>query len=131
MVKWEAQGSTMGPGMRPYVYRQFPMMMHHASNPTTIDDQQVAMDENDERSLRSRGFRSTPLEALEAHNAQALEYAKLSAELEHEKHFKLSQAAAAEVTAAQNETSGHMPTMPIAPLPPKSGLAAWAQKKEK
>jgi hypothetical protein len=131
--KWEAHPSELGPGERPWVFREYPMMMYRALSPAPSApmEQEIADDEPRADALRSRGFRPTPLAAIEAHEAQALEFAKLAAEREHEIHYKLSEKAGAEVRAAEADYSGHMPSMPVTPIPPKSGLASWATPKKK
>lgn len=130
--KWEAQHSELGPGEKPWVFREYPTWMYRANSPTTIEASEIADDEQQAALLKGRGFMPTPLAALAAHEQQALEYAKLAAEREHEIKYKLSEKATAEVRAAEAEYSGHMPSVPVTPIPPKSGLAAWAGgKKEK
>lgn len=131
--KWEAHPSELGPGERPWVFREYPMMLYRALSPSTTApmESQIADDELQADALRGRGFRPTPLEAIDAHEAQALEFAKLAAEREHEIKYKLSEKAAAEVRAAEADYSGHMPSVPVTPIPPKSGLASWAQPKPK
>jgi hypothetical protein len=131
--KWEAHPSEIGPGERPWVFREYPMMMYRALSPSTTApmEQAIAADEQEGASFHGRGFRPTPLAAIEAHEAQALEFATLAAEREHEIKYKLSEKAGAEVRAAEADYSGHMPSVPMTPLPPKSGLASWATPKKK
>jgi hypothetical protein len=119
--KWEATHTELGPGEKPWVFREYPMMMYRASSPTTTAplEHQIVEDEQDAATYASRGFRPTPLAAIEAHKAQALEYAKLAAEREHEIKHKLTEKAVTEVRAAEADYSGHMPSMPITPIPPK------------
>jgi hypothetical protein len=125
-VKWEAQYSAFGPGLRPYVKREYPMMLHQAGRPEsgmgpdTIIEQLIIDDEREYELYRSRGFRETPLEALEAFSAQQLEFAKLAANLEYQKKNQLSPRAAAEVEAAQDASPHHLPMVPETPIRPRA-----------
>lgn len=124
-TKWEAFPTEMGPGRRPYQFQRFPMMMHKAGPPAsgagaiTIIDTEQADDEQRAMNLKSRGFRETPLDAIEAYEADALERAKLSAEIEYDLKHKLSPKAVAEVRAAQDEVSGHLASVPETPVKPR------------
>jgi hypothetical protein len=117
-VKWEAQGSEMGPGLKPYVYQEYPVMMYLAGIPAgevgapRIIQHMVIADETQANNMASRGWRNHPLEALKAYDAQKLEEAKLAAEIEYEVKNRLSPNAAAEVRAAQDEHDGHLPSIP-------------------
>lgn len=121
-VKWEAHPSILGQGLRPYVKRDFPMMLHLAGPPegglgaiTIIDTRTVgSAREADEWS--GRGFRPTPQDALDFYEAQQLEFAKLAAEQNYDVKHKLSPAAGAEVEAAQQAVSGHLPAVPETPI---------------
>jgi hypothetical protein len=122
-VKWEAQWSSFGPGLRPYVKRDYPMMLYLAGRPEsgmgpdTIIEQEIVEDAGGQEDfLRSRGFRPTPLEALEAFQGQQLEFAKLAANLEYQKKNQLSPRAAAEVEAAQDASPTHLPMVPETPI---------------
>jgi len=125
-VKWEAQHTPYGPPGRSYVHRDFPMMLHLAGppfgglGPITIIEQQEVGSEREAEFYRSRGFRPTPLEALEAYEAQQVEFAKLNANLEYQKKNTLSPRAAAEVEAAQNAVAGHLPSVPVTPIKPRA-----------
>ena len=129
-VKWEAQGSPMGPGLRPYQFRPYPMMMHKAGRPENgmgphvIVDKMIVDSELGEEAARHQGFRPTPLDAIKALDEQNLEFAKLAAEINYEVKNKLSEKAGAEVTAAQAAHHGHMPVMPETPIKPKRGRKA-------
>jgi hypothetical protein len=124
-VKWEAQQTQMGPGLRPYVYHDYPMMLHKAGRPDNglgadlIVDTRVVDSESEEEQARHQGFRRTPLEALEGYKGEQLEFAKLAAEIEYEKKKKLSPAAIAEVEAAQEAHPGHMPSVPVTSIAPR------------
>lgn len=125
-VKYEAQGTEMGPGLRPYVYREFPMMMHKAGKPEgglgahTITESQVVESEVQADQLFHAGFRRTPLEALHYLEDQQLEFAKLDAELNYEQRRKLSERASANVDAARaahvGDVSHHLPAVPVTPI---------------
>lgn len=125
MVKHESQHTQMGPGLRPYVYREYPMMMHKAGPPAsglgaiTVIETTVVNSEKDEAKQRSLGFRRTPLEAIADYDGQALEIAKLAAEIEYDKAHKLSPAAIAEVESAQEAVAGHLATVPVTPIAPR------------
>jgi hypothetical protein len=125
-VKFEAQYSAFGPGLRPYIKRQYPMMMHLAGPPeggmgaTAIIDQIVVDSEHESEFPYSRGFRDTPLDAILAYEAQQLEFAKLAANLEYQKKNQLSPRAAAEVEAAQDAHPTHLPMVPETPVKPRA-----------
>ncbi len=119
-TKWESQISTMGPGLRPYVKRDYPMMLHRAaqlaSGGIEIVETLTVDDADHHRRMERNGFRATPLEAIEALTGQQLEYAKLAAEREWEKTHRLSPRAVAEVTAAEDEAGAvHLPTIDETP----------------
>lgn len=131
-VKWEAQGSIMGPGLRPYVYREFPWMMYKAGRPTddhgepkmgphTIVEARAADSQKEFDLWWHEGFRGTPLEALDAFEAQQLEFAKLAAEITYDVKKKLSPNAGAEVEYAQSQHAGHMPVVPSTPIKRRAG----------
>jgi hypothetical protein len=126
-VKWEAQYTPFGPPGRPYVKRDYPMMMFLAGRPEsgmgpdTIIEQEIVEDSGGQEDfLRSRGFRETPLEAIKAFQGQQLEFAKLAANLEYQKKNQLSPRAAAEVEAAQEASAGHLPMVPETPIKPRA-----------
>src|SRR5476649_2392444 len=98
----------MGPGLRPYEFRRYPMMMHKAGRPAngmgkhTIENTREVESELGEEAARHMGFRPTPLEAIAALDDQNLEFAKLAAEINYKVKNKLSERAGAEVTQAQS-----------------------------
>ena len=128
-VKFEAQNSEMGPGQRPYVYREYPTAMYLAGIPAglvgepRIIECEPHCDETLAANLASRGWARTPLEALKNYETQKLEEAKLAAELEHEIVHKLTDKAVAEVRAAQSEHEGHLPTVPETPIRRRLAMA--------
>ena len=135
-VKWEAQNSEMGVGLRPYVYRPFPTMIYLAGIPhgevgaPRIVNQQIADDEDALNNMASRGWRTHPMDALKAYDEQKLEEAKLAANLEFEiAKGRISQNAAAEVRAAQAEVDGHMPGVPETPIRRRMKKAVEGGKK--
>ncbi len=120
-TKWEAENSLMGPGLRRYVKRDYPMMLHKAILLSTggidIVENQVVDDAEARARWERLGFRATPLEAIDALKAEQAEYATLAAEREYEKRRKLSPRAAAEVTAAEEDAGAqHLPTIPETPI---------------
>lgn len=126
-VKWEAQNGPYGYAKRPYVKRDYPMMLHLAGRPAsgigpdTILEQEIVDGPGpQEEFLRSRGFCDTPLDALAAFKAQSQEFARLAANLEYQKKNELSPLAAAEVEAAQDAHDGHLPMVPVTPIKPRA-----------
>jgi hypothetical protein len=118
-TKWEAQGSTMGPGLRPYVKRDWPSWVYRAGQlpkgGIDIVDSQ-AIDEHQYDGFRANGYRLEPLEAIDAFKAQQLEFAKLAAERTWETKHRLSPHAVEEVQAAEEAAGAqHLPTMPETP----------------
>lgn len=129
-IKWEANFTRFGAPQRPYVKRIFPMMIYLGGRPEggfgadTVIAYETVESERQFDEWRGRGYRETPNEAIEAYAAQELEYAKLNANLEHQKRHGLSEGAAAEVTAAQDAVTGHLPMVPETPIvrrQPKEG----------
>ncbi len=127
-TKWEAQHTMYGDPGRPYVKRDYPMMLYLAGRPesgmgpdTLLEQEEVDAGEGSRYEfLRSRGFRETPLEALAAFKAQQTEFAELAANLEYQKKHQLSPKAAAEVEAAQDASPHHLPMVPETPIKPRT-----------
>lgn len=125
-VKWEAQRSEFGVGMRPYVKREYPMMLHKAGRPdgggpVTIVDQVEVGGENESETYYQRGFRQTPLEALAHHDAEQTEFMKLAGERAFEiKHNRISGSAASEVLAAEDAHHEFLPSVPVTPIKPRA-----------
>lgn len=122
-VKWEAQYSEMGPGLKPYVKRDFPMMLHLAGPPAgglgaPVIIETVIVDSEQEAVFpRSRGFRPTPQEAIDAQTAQQTEFATLAANRNwQEKTGKLSAKAVTEMRVAEDQVGGHLPDVPVTPI---------------
>lgn len=109
----------MGPGLRPYVKRDWPSWVYKAGQLPQggldiVDTRQIEQHEYDR--LHANGYRLTPLEALEALEAQQTEFAKLSAEREWEKKNRLSPRAITEVSQWEDEAGAqHLPTIPETP----------------
>ena len=131
--RFEAQNSEMGPAGRPFVQRDYPMMMHKAGRPDNgmgphVIADQVIVESEDQRAMREHeGFRATPLEAFKYLDDQRDEFSKLAAELNHEQQNKLSERASAEVDAARAvhtaDVSRHMPAVPVTPIKPRRKTA--------
>lgn len=121
-VKWEAQTSAMGPGLRPYVKRDYPMMLHLAGPPKgglgapeIIETIEVGS-EREASAHESRGFKPTPLEALAHYDAQLTEFATLAAERNSEVR-RASERAKAEVEQAEAAAGAqHLPTIQETPI---------------
>ncbi len=124
-VKWEAQGSLMGPGLRPYEFRPYPMRMYKAGRPESgfgahvITEEREVASEVGESAAWHLGFRPTPLDAIALLDEERLEISKLAANLEHQKTHTLSPKAIAEVERAQAAHPGHLPSVPVTPIKPK------------
>ena len=109
----------MGPGLRPYVKRDWPSWVYRAGalpegGLDIVDSEQIDQHQFDR--YRENGYRLTPLEALEALAAQQTEFATLAAEREYDKRKKLSPRAAAEVEAAEAAAGAqHLPTIEETP----------------
>lgn len=117
-VKWEAQGTPMGPGLRPYIKRPYPAVMYRAERVdgqlTIADIETVAHDAQQANAL-SRGFRDTPNAAFEAIERQELEFAKLHAERNfHER--RMTPKAQAEAIAHDAGRTTHLPSVPERPI---------------
>lgn len=121
-VKWESHHTNLGAPGRPYVKRDYPMMVFLGGRPEgglgadTVIAYETVGSEREYEAWRQRGYRPSPNEAIEAYKAQENEFANLAANLEHQKKHTLSPAAAAEVTAAQDAVSGHLPMVPETPI---------------
>jgi len=138
--KWEAQYSPYGPGERPYIYREFPLMLHKAGKPLDKDGnpklgayeiiETKSVDSLDQEThWNAYGFYRDPSLAVEQLKAQDTEIAKLAANLEYEKRFKLSPNAVAEVEAAQNAHAGHLPMVPVTAIRKRVSKAVDGAKK--
>lgn len=133
-IKWEAQQTQMGPGLRPYVFRPYPAMMFKAGRPENglgahvITETKIAESEQEATNFRHEGFRATPNEAIDDLNAQQLEFARLAAELNGEQRHKLSERASAEVEVARSKhkatISGHLPSVPVTTIKPRKARKA-------
>ncbi len=132
MVKWEAQGSTMGPGKRPYEFRPLPMWLFKAGRPANglgadvIVDERYCESDSEAETAWHLGFREKPTEALALLEAERLEIAKLAANLDYQKKNTLSPKAVAEVEAAQAAHPGHLPSVPVTPIKPRRKAAGKA-----
>ena len=120
MTKWEAQNSMMGPGLRPYLRRDYPMMMHraetHLQGGRGIVETRIVADEHHRTLAEADGFRATPLEALEALEAQQTEFARLAAERAYEVR-RMRPRAQTEVLAAEEAAGAvHLPTIAETPI---------------
>lgn len=123
LTEWEAQMSAHGPGRRPYQFKPYPMMLHLAGRPAsglgaaTIVETQEVGSENEANFYRSRGFRNTPLEAIEMWDRQQFEFAELAANRNYQVATgRIGEKARAEVRRAEAAHADHMPDMPIAPV---------------
>lgn len=121
-VKFEAHHTALGPPQRLYVKREYPMMLYLGGRPEggmgadTVIAFETADSSREADALRGRGYRETPNDAIDAFQAQELEFAKLNANLEHQKRHGLSAGAVAEVEAAQDAVTGHLPMVPETPI---------------
>lgn len=122
-LKWEANYTPLGPPGRPYVYHEYPMMIYRAtrpkSGPPEIVEAQI-VDGPMSDFLRSRGFRESQLEAIALVEATELEHAKLAAEVNFDIR-RMSPEAKREAETAMADASGHLPSVPETPLPPRKG----------
>lgn len=121
-VKWEAQWTPHGPPQRPYVKHEYPMMVHRAGPPEgglgalTIVEQIEVAHAQAAALLRGRGFRPTPLEAIEAYEAHQTEKATGAATIEYEKKYTLGRKAAAEAVRAQEASPDHLAEVKETPI---------------
>lgn len=61
MVKWEANYTIHGAPQRPYVKRDFPMMVHRAQSEVDTElEHEIVEDERQLEQAKTRGFRETP-----------------------------------------------------------------------
>ena len=132
--RWEAQYTEFGPGGRPYVHREYPMMLHKAGRPSggmggpVIVETQEVGSETERDNFQSQGFRATPLEALDAWDKQQFEVAELAAELNWEAKYRLSEKARLELEAAQSRADDHLASVPVTAIKPRAKAAAAAQE---
>ena len=115
MTKWEAQGSILGPGLRPYVHRDYPMMVHLAAalskGGVGIVERKIVDGPDARARAEQDGFRATPLEAIAALEEQQTEFGKLAAERAFEVR-RMSAKAQAEVVQAEADAGAqHLPTI--------------------
>jgi len=120
-VKWEAQNSVLGVGLRPYVKRDYPMMLFHAAalpqGGIDLVETRIAGTADERTRFEQNGFRPTPDEAIQQVKDQQREFAELAAERNYEKAHTLSSKAVAEVEAVEAAASSrHVPTIPETPI---------------
>lgn len=121
-VKWESQFTILGAPQRPYVKREFPMMIYLGGRPDgglgadTVIAYETIGSARELDDWRQRGYRESPADAIAAYQAQELEFAKLAAEQNYDVKHRLSEKAGAEVEAAQQAVSGHLPVVPETPI---------------
>lgn len=121
--KWEAGYTQYGPPGRPFVHRDYPMMLYRASRPAAGGDavfvHQEAEDETRRASLEQLGFvAGGPAAALEALERQEFAYAELAANRAFSDR-KMSPEAQREADAKDSATIRHQPELPADPLPPR------------
>lgn len=121
MVKHEAQYSPFGPGLKPYVFQPYPMMMHKAGRPANglgadeIVDTKIVESDDQEALARGQGFRPTPLEALDVFTKDQFTIAELAANgAFHER--RMSPNAQQEAFDARQEAGVHLGEIPAKPI---------------
>lgn len=129
--KFEATYTEFGPGRRPYVRRDYPMLLHKAGRPSggmggpVIVEHQEVGSEREADQYRSQGFRPTPLEALDAWEAQQHEFAELASERNWQTaHGRHSEKAQTEIARAEAVAEDHLPSVPVTPIKPRRAAAA-------
>lgn len=121
MVKWEAQNSLLGAGLRPYLKRPYPSHVFKAGRvdgQIEIIETQIVGSEQAASNAYSRGFHPDPDAAVAGLKADELEIAKLAANRAFGEQ-RMSPQARAEVAALEAETSGHLPSVPETPRKPR------------
>lgn len=121
MVKHEAQYSPFGPGLRPYEFKLYPMMMHKAGRPANglgadeITDTRIVQSDGEEALARGQGFRPTPNEAIDVFTKVQFDVAEHAANgAFHERC--MSPNAQAEAFAAREEAGVHLGEIPAKPV---------------
>lgn len=119
--RWEAQHTPAGPPGRPYEYKPYPAMLYKAgrinNGPLGIVDQVIVEDEQQAANMKSRGYCIGPKEAIEAKEAEQLEFAKLAAERAYDAKNKLSPKAQDEVAVAEAvHGTEHLPSVLETPI---------------
>jgi hypothetical protein len=114
----------MGPGLRPYVHRDYPMWIYLAGRSddgaiTIVDRKQVESDQ-DAANHFSRHWAATPGDALAILEHDDREIAKLAANRAYNE-LRMSDKAKAEVAALEAVTSGHLPNVPETPIKRRMG----------
>jgi len=122
MVKWESQASVLGPGLRPYVYHEYPKRLYKAGRtptgvPAILDAIEVGSAVQ-EANLRSRGFHPGQDVALAALHAADQEAAVLAANRAFTDR-RMSPQAQAEADAIDRMTSDHLAVIPEQPKKPR------------
>lgn len=121
-VKWESQASALGPGLRPYVYQEYPKALYKAGRSATgvpiIIDRYDVESAVQEANLRSRGYHQGQDVALAALHAADQEAAVQAANRAFNDQ-RMSPQARAEADAADARTSSHLAAIPETPIKPK------------
>lgn len=120
MVKYESQYSPFGPGLRPYQFQPYPMMLHRAGRPANglgpdeIIETRIVDSADSQAIAHGQGFRPTPIEALNAFTKTEFDVAEHAANgAFHER--RMSPNAQAEAFAAREEAGVHIGEIPEKP----------------
>ena len=120
MRKWEATHTKYGPPGRPFVHRDYPMMLYKATRPSTggspsFDHIEVA-DEQERERQEARGYHAGgPAGALHALEKQEFEIAELAANRAFNDR-KMTPKAQEEAAQAERETIKHLAEIPALPI---------------
>ncbi len=125
-IKWEAGPTEFGPGLKPFVYHEFPKWLHRAGRTPAgvpvIVDAQIAETDVQEANLLSRGFREGQEAALALLHATDREHAILAANRAASDRT-MSPRAQAEAAAIDEQTIEHLPVIPETPVKPRARKA--------
>lgn len=122
LTKWEAYPTPAGPPGRPFVFREYPMMLYRIieENPLSYESHQVDT-EQERRNMESRGFYAGgPGAALDGFRAEQQNVAILAAARAAEE-LKMSDAARAEALAYEQSVDGHVAEIPEMPIRRRPG----------
>jgi|SRR6266853_6755698 len=118
--KWEADHTQFGPGGRPFVFREYPLMLYRAKRrpeggKDPILENFTVEDEQQERNMLSRGWVRGPDNAVKALEASEQGLAQAAAERAYADQ-RMSEKAKAEATAVDDTTVQHLGEIPRTPI---------------
>jgi len=118
--KWEAYPTQYGEPERPFVFREYPLMLYRAKRKPEggkdpILEQVIVEDDQQERNMHSRGWVRGPDHAIKVLEESERGLAQAAAERAYQDRL-MSDRAKAEAAAIDETTISHLGEVPITPI---------------